>query len=150
MGKSKKLYKKKSFESMQNSDDTMAMFFVSMRLSNAWQQLSQGARNVYIDMKLEYYRQKKKPNNEDSTCFYFNKYIWHDIYGYKNANLMSKYIGELIQYGFIKCVLDGSTTRQKNIYQYSDMWRQYGTDAFYIEYNNMTTALAHKQEKQLP
>jgi hypothetical protein len=143
----KKKYEKKSFESDQSSSDVMAMFFASMRFSSAFEKLSSVAQNVYRDMKLEYYRQKKKPFPEDRTCFYFNKYIWKNIYHYKNANQISKCINELILLGFIRCKQDGYTNRTKSIYQYSDKWRNYGTDKFRIEPQEMTISLQRQQKE---
>lgn len=129
MSKSKKKYIPKFFESTLEKGDTSSSIFVSMRLSDAWKSLSSVARLVYIDMKMEYYRQKKKPSEERQDTFYFNKFIWNNIYGYKNANQIKKYIDELIEKGFIEYVKQGWNTRTKSIYKYSDKWKNYAGEA---------------------
>lgn len=145
---SKKKYIKKEFESDGSSSDVSANIYKSMILSDAFQSLTKNQRLLYVYMKLQYYSQKKKPYGK-TDMFYFNRFMWNDKYKlYKgNANSFAKDRDALIEKGFIKIVDDGSTTRTKNVYQFSSKWQKYGTTAFKLDYSEMSTSLRHTKAK---
>lgn len=144
----KRKYQKKAFESIGTNSDTSANIYHSMLISEAWQALSKTQKLLYLYMKAQYYQQKQHPQNNPER-FYFNKYLWCNKYGlYKNNNHFAKDRDALIEKGLIKVVEDGSTTRTKNVYQFSSMWQKYDTVDFRLEYSDMSTSLARKKRKE--
>lgn len=128
----RKEYVKKQFESIGISSDTSANIYVSMLTSKAWIDLTKNAKVLYLYCKAQYYAEKKKPNN-NSLQFTMNKSKWNSMYKiYTNQNQFYKDMGMLIEHGFIKCIENGSNTRTKNIYEFSSMWKNYGTSEFII------------------
>lgn len=144
----KRKYFKKHFESTGGSSDVSANIYNSMIMSKAFNALTKNQRLLYVYMKLQYYSQKKKPYGK-TDMFYFNRFMWNDKYKlYKgNANSFAKDRDALIEKGFIKIVDDGSTTRTKNVYQFSSKWQKYGTTAFKLDYSEMSTSLRHTKAK---
>lgn len=134
MKKRIRTYKPKTFESTTNTSDTSANIYVSMLLSESWQQLTKNAQILYVYCKAQYYAEKKKPkpiishltSEQQSKCFTMNKTKWLDLYKiYKSDNgQFNKDIKQLIQFGFIELVECGKFTRTKNIYMLSDKWQQ--------------------------
>lgn len=49
---------------------------------------------------------------------------WNDLYHIynKNQNQFQKDMRQLIEYGFVELIEDGSTTRTKSVYMLSDKW----------------------------
>ena len=133
MAKRKK-YKPKSFESTGIGSDTSSNIYVSMLLSNSWQQLSKNAQILYVYCKAQYYAEKTIPKpkvaqlteQQLDKCFTMNKSKWLHLYKiYKSDNgQFNKDIEQLIQLGFVELVECGKTTRTKNIYMLSDKWQQ--------------------------
>ena len=150
MGKPKSKYKKKSFESTETSSDTSANIYESMLTSAAWLELSAGQRSLYLICKAQYYAEKTKPLNDD-TCFTMSQSKWADkykLYSKNNAEGFYRDMGALIEHGFIRCRQGGKAERTKNIYQYSDKWRDYGTSAFSIDMNERTEGMRAKLRKK--
>ena len=119
----KKKYTPKSFESSK-SKDVSANIYASMIQSNAWNNLTNNARVLYLYMKMQYYGQKTIPNMEQD-CFYFHKSLFTKTYLlYKNTSQFYKDRQLLIDNGFIE-IVGGSTktTREKMIYRFSSEWQ---------------------------
>lgn len=127
MGSRKKVYEKKSFESDCSRSDVSANIYQSMILSEAWKDLTPRQQSLYLLMKLQYYAQKKHPDN-DQTKFTFNQLKWRDIYElYSDANKKAFYKDRdaLTNHGLIVCTYSGKSQQRKNEYQYSDQWKQW-------------------------
>lgn len=130
-----KKYKPKKFESTQNPSDTSANIYMSMLMSPNWMALTKNAQVLYVYCKAQYYAEKRKPElnplnprklteDEKSRCFTMNMSKWNDLYHIynKNQNQFQKDMRQLIEYGFVELIEDGSTTRTKSIYMLSDKW----------------------------
>ena len=118
----KKKYVPKSFESSK-AGDVSANIYASMMQSEAWSNLTNNARVLYLYMKLQYYGQKTIPDREQE-CFYFNKALVTKTYQlYTNVNQFYKDKKMLIDNGFIETVENGRNTRTKNVYRFSSKWR---------------------------
>jgi len=143
----RKKYIKKPYESDGSSSDVSSNIYASMMLSSAWLDLTATQKALYCACKLEQYRLKNHPNG-DISMFYMNKYLWSEkykLYDANNGRGFQRDIKELIKHGFIRCVACGATTREKSIYQYSTMWKKYGTAEFKIDFSEMTSALARDE-----
>lgn len=140
-------YKPKDFESSKAGSDCSANIYKSMIESEAFKSLTKNQRLLYVYMKMQYYGvATNKHPKQNQEMFYFNKHLWCDKYGlYKNANSFEKDRDSLIEKGFIKCVENGNNTRTKSVYQFSSKWRLYGSNAFYLYNDEMTTSLLHKR-----
>ena len=133
MAAKKRTYQPKMFESTQTSKDTSANIYLSMLTSSAWKDLSNNSRVVYLDMKSQYYGQKKvkEPDENgnikefDQECFYFNWGIARDVFGIKNPTQLNKDIKSLIEHGFVEIVKNGKNTRTKSVYKLSDKWQKW-------------------------
>lgn len=119
----RRTYKPKNYEAIENKGTVFASIHVSMIQSNAWLQLTNNSRVLYLYLKLQQYGQKSI-EGRDERCFYFNKALYMKKYKlYTNAGQFRKDRDMLIKYGFIECVENGEFTRTKNIYRYSDRWK---------------------------
>ena len=139
-------YQKKSFESSGKTSDTSANIYESMVQSAAWMDISPLQRQLYVYCKMQYYGEKRKPNN-DPLCFTMNQGKWSDKYGlYEKNNAKGFYrdMTALIDHGFIICAECGAATRTKSIYRYSDMWQKYGTAEFVVLPAQRTSAMNRK------
>ena len=123
MGRKKK-YVPKNFES-NKCGDVSANIYASMVQSQAWNNLTNNARVLYMYMKMQYYGQKTIPNKEQE-CFHFNKALYTKKYRlYTNVNQFYKDRNLLIENGFIE--IDGGSTRhtrEKMIYKFSAKWHE--------------------------
>lgn len=121
-GKGKSEYKRKSFETriVGKPADTHEKYVglcLTMLMSDAYANLSDGAKNLYVYMRLQY-----DGKNEDGFCF--NRGLWFKTYKlYKNPNSFYKHREELINQGFIRIKESGRNTRTKSIYAFSDEWQ---------------------------
>jgi len=119
----KKPYVPKPFESSRGSKDISAPIYASMVQSSAWLKLSNNARVLYMYMKLQKYGAKDIPG-WDELCFYFNASMYTEVYKlYTNRTQFRKDRQQLIDNGFIEIMEDGTLTRTKNIYRFSDKWQ---------------------------
>lgn len=147
MGKRKKPYEKKPFESTGKANDTSANIYMSMLTSSAWRSLTPKQQQLYVYCKAQYYGDKENPNG-DNYSFTMNQSKWCGLYKlYEKTNARGFYrdMGALIQAGFIVCVERGATTRTKNIYRYSDMWQKFRSKAFAVSPTEMTFSMQKKQ-----
>ena len=124
-----------------------------MMVSEAWKKLSSKQKVLYLACKDRLYSQKTKysPDPNDKTKFYFNRTIWlndYNLYPTTNEAGFYKDMGALIEYGFIKCIESGATSRTKSIYQYSDKWQLFGTLEFKIMPSEMSGHLLNKKKKE--
>lgn len=118
-------YVKKSFESDGSSSDVSANIYSSMLLSDAFMSLTGQQAKLYVYMKLQFYGQKIKPN-DDKTCLFFNQSKWKTQYKlYTNNNYFYRDIKALIEKGFIKKIESGKNTRTRSIYQFSNDWQKW-------------------------
>lgn len=143
-------YQKKSFESTGVSSDTSANIYMSMLMSPAWAQLSAQQKTLYLYCKAQYYGEKQKPE-DDALCFTMNQSKWcglYKLYQKSNASGFYRDISKLIEFGFIRCVSCGSTTRTKSVYGFSDMWQHYGTEAFNVPLSDMTSGMLRKRRNK--
>ncbi len=147
----KRKYIPKSFESTGTSSDTSANIYKSMLLSPAWKSLSKGAQNLYLYMKSQYYGVATKGHPDgDSTKFHFNKCLYVNQYGangtalYNNDSTFRKNRDELVKNGFIRVVSDGSVTRERSVYEYSDKWKDYGIKEIDIPIKDMPLSMQRK------
>ena len=129
MGNRKKKYTPKSFESSKGSGDVSANIYNSMFESRSWNSLTKVQMILYLYMKRQYYGARGveesivhgKPPTE---AFYFNKGMWKERYGlYTNQKSFYKDRDVLIEKGFIEIFENGQSTKTKNIYVFSDKWR---------------------------
>lgn len=147
----KKTYQKKDFESAGANYDVSSNIYLSMLKSEAWEALTKNQRLLYLYLKMQYYSQKRKPNKDDKSMFYFNQTKWLNEYKlYSEGNKKSFYndIEQLISKGFIDCVSSGKTTRERNIYKYSSRWQKYNKNNEYVESQYMTYAMLKKLNKK--
>jgi len=139
----KKPYQKKTFESAGAKSDISANIYMSMLISAAWRELTPKQQVLYLYCKAQYYAEKKKPNG-DPLYFTMNQSKWRGMYGlYKTNDEKSFYrdMSALISRGFVVCIESGKNTRTKSVYAFSDKWRVFGTSAFEILPNEMTTSM---------
>ena len=130
MGKRRQQYRPKDFESTQVSNDTSANLYISMLLSDAWQDLNDSARVIYLYMKSQFYGQKKVADNDymgekieyGQEHFYFNRGLFKK-FGKTDPTTCKKAIDKLVSHGFIELVHDGKRTRTNSIYKFSSKWQ---------------------------
>ena len=65
---------------------------------------------------------------------------------YGDLRTFRKDIDKLIELGFIRQVVTGVATMSVNIYGFSDKWKYYGTDKFYIPKEDFR----YKRDKNKP
>lgn len=150
MAKKKQPYRKKPFESTGSSSDTSANIYMSMMLSPAWKDLTANQQRLYLYCKGQYYGEKQNPGG-DPLCFTMNQSKWADRYGLYKRNNAAGFIRDmtaLITHGFVTCATCGANTRSKSIYRFSDMWQQWGTDAFKVLPSEMTLAMQRKEQSK--
>jgi hypothetical protein len=152
MPKKLEVYKPKSFESEVSflpktkkkicAKDVSSNIYLSMLMSQAWHDLSLKQKELYLYCKAQYFGEQKKEsehktNNEIqqeinanlSIRFTMNKSKWCEIYHlYSDSGQRHFYkdMKSLVDNGFIKVVESGKTSRTKNIYEFSDKWREKG------------------------
>lgn len=132
MGKSRRKYIPKSFESTGRSNDTSANIYDSMLISAAFRDLSARQRMLYVYCKSQYYG-KRKPQADypgieavqGDECFYLNHALISDVYGlYPKTNRRDFYrdMQKLADNGFIEIVSSGYAAKKRSIYKFSDKW----------------------------
>lgn len=149
----KKQYTPKTFESTGINGDVSANIFRSMIESPAWMDLTGNQKALYMTCKLQLYGvpRKKKPDSEDEQTFYMNKFLWAEkyrLYDKENGKGFRRDMGALISHGFLICLERGETSRTKNVYKFSSMWRKYGQPDFSVPLSSATLALQHSLKKK--
>ena len=134
MGKRKRPYRPKGFESTGKPNDTSANIYNSMLLSPAFLDLTKNQRLLYVCMKDQYYG-KRKPGKDypdieqlqGDDLFYFNCKT-AELYGIctrANHGQLYRDIKALEEHGFIETVSSGKNARKKSIYRYSEKWKSW-------------------------
>ena len=152
MPRNKNIYEPKTFESDKrllpknrngtHIQDTSANIYTSMLLSAAWHKLSSKQKELYLYCKAQYFGESKsaeehKTNNEIQNGtnanlqirFTMNKSKWCEIYHIYTENTKRYFYSDmqaLIDNGFVNRVERGKNTFTKNIYEFSDKWREQG------------------------
>jgi len=150
----RKPYQKKEFESSGVSSDTSANIFASMMTSDAWMTLTASQKLLYVYCKAQYFGEKRKPkllegvsgleDKSPDLIFTMNKAKWCGLYGLYKGNNDKGFIRDmsaLIDKGFVRCLIDGAVNRTRSVYEYSSMWRKYGTNEFKVELREKTSAM---------
>lgn len=123
MGRKKAKFTPCAFEK-NGASNLSATLYASMLQSPAWYQLSNNAKVLYLYMKLQLYGQRNL-DGHDTDCFYFNKSMYTQTYPlYLNGAQFRRDCKQLIRCGFIDEVENGRFSRTKNIYRFSDRWKQ--------------------------
>lgn len=138
------------FEARYGNDSKFTRIHEDLLESEAFLSLTKSQKLLYIYMKRLYYNGSDKSHpNGDREQFYFNRALYRDKYKlYTNDESFRKDRDALIEKGFIICVEDGSNTRSKSIYKFSDMWQNYGTKFFQISPANKTLSMLHKERRE--
>lgn len=150
--KGEKVYKPKTFESEMEFlptkksggkvKDVSANIYISMLQSQAWHNLTNKQKELYLYCKAQYYGESKsksehltakekdcEENIDISKRFTMNKSKWCEIYGLYTESTQRYFYSDmkaLIQNGFVKALEKGQSSRTKNIYEFSDKWREQG------------------------
>lgn len=142
MGQSKKpKYVPKSFESAGHylpdkatkpRADTSANIYESMMISEAWADLNNRQRVLYLIAKQQYYGVRKPGKDypdietmQGDDKFYLNMAFVNRFHAYKSHGNKELYgdIKALEEHGFIKTISNGRKHKQRSVYQYSDGWK---------------------------
>lgn len=150
--KGEKVYIPKTFESERGFlppkksggkvKDVSANIYISMLQSQAWHNLTYKQKELYLYCKAQYYGESKSKNEhltaKEKECeenidiskrFTMNKSKWCEIYGLYTESTQRHFYTDmkaLIQNGFVKALEKGQSSRTKNIYEFSDKWREQG------------------------
>ena len=150
--KGEKVYIQKTFESEREFlptkksggkvKDVSANIYISMLQSQAWHNLTYKQKELYLYCKAQYYGESKSKNEhltaKEKECeenidiskrFTMNKSKWCEIYGLYTESTQRHFYTDmkaLIQNGFVKALEKGKRSRTKNIYEFSDKWREQG------------------------
>lgn len=131
--------KKQIYEDFQASKPTNFMvIYWDMYDSKAWSELTAKDIQLYMHMLRKYHRKVTSgmiyDSNKDNISV--TETTTKNSIGYSEfmaKETFWKSIDHLIELGFIKLIRNGYSTRQCNIYGFSDMWQKYGTKEFHIK-----------------
>lgn len=138
-----------SFECSPYENKTFTRIFLNMINSPAFKDLSYRQQLLYFYMKIQFYQKDSKKPNGKHLQFYFNRGLYkNNLKLYSNDEQFRKDRDALIEHGFIVCVQDGSNTRSKSVYQFSDLWQVYGSPNFKIDGMHKTLTLLRKERQQ--
>jgi hypothetical protein len=148
MAAKKNKYVPKSYESCR-SGDPFAAIYDSMLCAAAFIDLSDKAKSLYLICKVQRNAGSSK-NIGIAEQFYMNQALWRDKYGLFNKGNergFYKAIEELISHGFIRIVRSGKASRERSIYEYSDLWQEYGKPEFIVPAMNYTPSINLKRKR---
>ena len=117
-----------SFESANKNYD-FTKICRDMQKSAAWKSLSLRQRGLYLELKSKFTVNRKTLETNAENISYTTteaKKVYGDLRTFRAD------IDALINAGFIKQVVSGVPTMSASIYGFSDRWKDYGTDKFYI------------------
>ena len=133
MGRRKKAYAPKSFESAGAQNDSFLMIYESMLTSAAFKDMTKNQRLLYVCMKAQYYGKRKPAKDypgiekmQGQELFYFNRTLAVEKYNlYSDSNRKSFYddIKAIERHGFIKTISSGKATKSRTVYQFTSDWR---------------------------
>ena len=150
--KGEKVYIPKAFESEREFlptnkkggtvKDVSANIYISMLQSQAWHNLTSKQKELYLYCKAQYYGESNSKNEhltaKEKECgenidiskrFTMNKSKWCEIYGLYTDSTQRYFYADmkaLIKNGFVRTIEKGQNSRTKNIYEFSDKWREQG------------------------
>ncbi len=117
-----------SFESTNNRYD-FTKICRDMQRSEAWKQLKPRQIGLYFIFKSKFtVNSKTLETNAENISFTTSEAKKY----YGDLRTFRADVDLLINLGLIKQVLSGVPTMSANIYGFSDKWKDYGTDKFYI------------------
>ncbi len=146
MSRSRKKYVPKKFESRgekfidENGKlraDTSANIYESLLLSNAFRDLSDRQKMLYVVAKSQYYGHRKPEKDfpeiekfKGADVFYLN---WNAVkrYGLYKESMHSNFykdMAALIEHGFIERLSSGKGNRSKSIYKFSADWQTWKSE----------------------
>ena len=100
-----------------------------MQKSEAWKKLGLRQIGLYFMFKSKFtVNSKTLENNAENISFTTTEAKKY----YGDLRTFRADVDMLIEYGFIKQVLSGVPRMEATIYGFSDRWKDYGTDKFYI------------------
>lgn len=113
------------FENM-GQNNKFVRLFIGQIDSEAFKKLNPRQRTLYLYMKAQYRGKETKNNpNGKKDQFYFNWRLANTQYRlYTNMSTFYNDIKVLEEYGFIVCVERNWNLRKKNVYAFSDQWKQ--------------------------
>lgn len=148
---SKPQYERKAYETKKPGVPTgepFAAIYSSMIGSDAWENLTNNARVLYLYMKLQLFGNRKA--NLPEGQFYFNRNLYTKVYNlYKNQTQFYLDKDLLVKYGFIDEIENGKTTRTKSIYQFSDRWQNIDTTEIQKELEQKKNDKKAKEQKNI-
>ena len=100
-----------------------------MQRSKAWNKLKLRQQGLYLHLKAKFtVNIKTLENNKDNITIPTTeaKKLYGDLRTFRND------IDTLINYGFIRQIISGVPTLNASIFGFSDNWKYYDTDKFYI------------------
>lgn len=132
MGRRKQGVQNEKWESFKPRDTKFTKICDDMQDSDAWHRLTLRQHGLYLFLKKKFVKK-----SDGSTNFNDIHITEKDkrIIGLSNNTLYDD-IDALIDYGFIKVVFHGKPIHKPNVYGFSAMWREYGTDKFFIHPND--------------
>ena len=138
------------FEAHPGNDSQFTRIHEDLLQSEAFLSLTKPQRLLYVYMKRRYFNGSDKSHpNHDREQFHFNRALYRNKCKlYTNDESFRKDRDALIEKGFIVCVEDGSNTRSKSVYKFSDMWQNYGTKFFQVSPKNKTLSMLHKERRE--
>ena len=135
------------FECSPYESKAFVRIFLDMVNSPAFKDLSYKQQLLYFYMKTQFCQKDSKKPNGKHLQFYFNRGLYKNTLElYSNDGQFRKDRDALIMHGFIICIENGSNTRSKSIYQFSDKWQNYGTEKFILQPNQKTLTLLRKEK----
>lgn len=142
MSRRKTIIQNEKWESKKSSGAKFTKICDDMQESDAWKKLTLRQHGLYLFLKRKY---TKKSDGTDNASDLHITDKDKRIIGLSD-NTLYKDIDALIDYGFIKLIKHGKVVHKPNIYGFSDMWREYGTDKFFIHpsYKRDTKKNAYK------
>ncbi len=94
--------------------------------SKAFIDLSLTEKVLFLHMKMQYKGNAAKNNpNGKPEQFYFNLALAKK-YNICGKTTLYKAIDNLIEHGLIDCIENNKNLRKKNVYAFSDRWKNYG------------------------
>lgn len=134
------------FECSPYESKAYVRIFLDMVNSPAFKDLSYKQQLLYFYMKIQFGQKDSKKPNGKHLQFYFNRGLYKNTLElYSNDGQFRKDRDALIKHGFIICIDDGSLTRSKTIYQFSDKWQLFDKENFQIETKHKTLSLLRKE-----
>lgn len=107
------------------SSQKFTRIYNNMLESAAMKHLNGRQRALYLYMKAQYKGKETKNNpNGKQEQFNFNWHLANKKYSlYTNEKTFYNDIKVLIEYGFIECIENNRNLRRKNVYAFSDKWK---------------------------